>query len=85
MITSVILNLFYYAVYALTSPFRLLPDVTAETGVGSSIATAGSYINNINNFFPITTLMTIFLLILVIELGIATYKIIMWAVHRVKG
>lgn len=83
MILTGLLTLIYYMVLLLTSPLRLLDDVSVESGFGSSIATAGGYINNINNFFPISTLMTIFLIILGIELGIAVYKLIMWLLRRI--
>jgi len=82
MITSAILWLIYIFVSLLLSPIFLLDDVSVNSNFASAIATVNSYLSNINNVFPLNTLLIIIFLILGIELSIATYKLIMWGLKR---
>ena len=79
MITTAILNVIYAFVYTITAPIRMLPNVSLNASTTEAIATASNYISIPSSIFPITTLITIFGIILTIEAGIIVYKIIMWA------
>lgn len=85
MITSAILWIIYSAVYVLTSPLRLLSDVTTNSNFYSSIISLSEYLANLNLIIPLSTVINVLLAILAIEVGIATYKIIMWVLHRIPG
>jgi len=82
MITNAILNIIYFLLNLLLTPIKLLSNVTVNSNFVSSIGNVSSYLNNLNNFFPITTLITVMFLIFGIELSILTYKFIMWAIKR---
>lgn len=82
MVTGFILLIVYYFLVVLLSPFYLVDDVSVESGFGSAIHSASEYLANINQVFPLSTLFTIFLIILSIEGILASYKIIMWVVRR---
>jgi hypothetical protein len=83
MITSILLSFVYAFVWAVTSPIRLLPDVSLSSGISTAITTAGQYITPLNTVIPISTLLTIFGLVIGIEGSIFLYKVIMWIVKRI--
>jgi len=78
MITTAILNLMYLLLWGITSPFRLLGDVSLPQNLYSSLATAGSYFNSVGLFLPITTIFSVFGLILTIETFVFAWKILNW-------
>ena len=83
MITTALLNIFYLFIYTLTSPLRLLSDVSLPASLTSSIQTANTYLSAIDFVFPVSTFLIIFGLILGIETFIITYKIIMWLIRKI--
>jgi len=82
MITTFILYVIYALVWALTSPFRLVADVTVDSGIGGAITTAVTYFANLNAILPLSTIATCLGLILGVELIISVYKIVMWVIRR---
>jgi len=85
MITNFILSILYYSIVAITSPLRLLPDVSLSPEISNSIATAGAYMNSIDFIVPTTTIMTIFGLFLAVEFGILSFKGINWLIRKIPG
>lgn len=85
MITTALLWIVYSAVYLLTSPLRLLSDVSVNSNFGSAITTLTEYLANLNLIIPLSNVINVLLAILAVEIGIATYKIIMWVLHRIPG
>lgn len=85
MITSAFLKLIYYIVFALTSPFRLLPDASLSSSLTSAISTANGYISSFNSFFPTSTMLQVIAAILVIEVAALSYKLIMWVLTKIPG
>jgi len=85
MITNGLLFLLYMIVLILTRPLLLFPDVSIESGFGSAIATATSYLANFNQILPLTTLFQIIGLIIIIEIAISGYKIVMWIIKKIPG
>lgn len=83
MITNAILILLYAAVVAITSPLRLLPSVTAESGFTQAVTTAANYLKGIDTVFPVSTMAQILGAILTIELGVVAYKLIMWGIKKI--
>lgn len=82
MILVAIINTLYYLLYALTSPFRLLPDVTLPVGFTSAITTANGYIKSLDQIVPIDTLLVLIALYVSIELAYFGYKFTMWVIKR---
>lgn len=78
MLTSFILYAVWGVVWVLTLPFRLVSDVTVDTGVGSAITTATQYIASWNMVLPLTAFFIVVGLALALEIGIAVYRIVMW-------
>lgn len=85
MILDFLLYIIYSIVWLITYPLRLLADITVESGFASAIDTATHYLANLNSFLPLGTILTIFSLILAIELIVAIYKIIMWIIRRIPS
>jgi len=83
MILIGIINTIYAIVYVITSPLRLLPDVTLPTNYLNSIASANSYISPFNMIIPINTILDIINLFVLIEIAYLTYKFIMWLIRRI--
>lgn len=82
MITNATLYLIYQFINLVLFPIRSLADVSLPSDIASSISTVAGYLGSIDSFIPIGTILTIFGTILSIELGIFTYKIIMWLIKR---
>lgn len=78
MITSGIIYLIYGILLVITSPIRLLPDASLPDDLASSLQTAGSYLNSVSGFLPITTIFLIFSFVLAIEVFVFGWKIFNW-------
>lgn len=83
MITEALLNIVYLFVFAVTSPLRLLSDVSLSADLISAISTANTYIAAVDFIFPVTTFLTILGLVLTIEAFIVLYKIIIWVIRKI--
>ena len=83
MIVTLLIQLLYDIVWLITYPVRLLSDVSLDSNVTSSISTASSYLGGLNKVFPVTTLLTIFGLVLVVEGFILSWKGINWLIRKI--
>lgn len=83
MITGFILNIIWLALLALTAPLRLLDDVTLETSGNTALSQAIATIGSFNAILPLGVIFTVLGIILVIEAGVALYKVIMWVIRRI--
>jgi hypothetical protein len=81
MITSAILNAIFGAVQFLINK---LPSITTNSGIGSSIATASTYISGVYSFIPLITitLLAIIAFDIIFESGYLLYKVIYWVIRR---
>jgi hypothetical protein len=82
MITATFLNLIYYILYGITSPIRLLPDVSLPAGFTSAMTTASSYYSSLNAILPLDTILILLGIYIAIEVAYLTYKLIMWLIKR---
>lgn len=83
MITSIILTVIYYALYAVMSvTVLLLPDVTANSTITSTIVSLNNYIAFFNTMLPMDTVWAILTIIVGVEVILATYKLVMWVIRR---
>lgn len=62
--------------------FSGVADVVLPSGITSAISTAGGYLSAFDFVIPVSSILTIFGLILVIEGAIILYKSIMWIIRR---
>lgn len=85
MIVAIILNLLYYAVYLLTYPLRLFPDVSLPVGVANSIQMANTYIASVDFVLPVSTFLTIFGIFISVEVFILTYKAMNWLIRKIPS
>jgi len=82
MIVAGFINIIYSLIYALTSPFRLLPDVSLSGNFASAISTANGYIHSLDFIVPMDTIINLLGMYIIIETAYLTYKIIMWLIKR---
>jgi len=82
MITDGIINALYAIVYLISSPLRLLNDVTMPVAFSNAMATVGGYLKAIDTIVPIDTIVIILKISIGIELAYLTYKLVMWVVKR---
>lgn len=85
MIVGAFLYLVYLLILALTSPLRLLPDVSLPASFTSAVATASGYLSSISDFVAVSTLVTILAAMLAIEVVVLSYKLIVWVLTKVPG
>lgn len=83
MITEALLFLIYTFVITITSPFRLLADISLSTGMGSAINTAGFYLSPLDVIIPVGALVSVLGIFLLFEAGYGIYKVTMWVVRRI--
>jgi len=82
MIITTFLNFIFQAILILLFPILSAPNASISSQILDSIYTVNQWYKNLNQFIPIDTLLTIFSILLTIELLIATYKVIMWTLKR---
>jgi len=87
MIPDAFLNLIFYFIYGLLSPFLLLPDVSLPTSFTSSVATASSTLGVFSVAFPNTlvALIGVVGVYLIVEGSIATFKVVKWVYTKIPG
>lgn len=85
MILDFILNVVYIVLRAISSPLLLLPDVSLDGSIMSSIITFSEMLAGLNGFLPITTLLIIFGLALAVESALFIYRIVMWIIRKIPG
>jgi hypothetical protein len=83
MIFTVLINIVFGFIFALTAPFRLLPDVTLPASWLTAVDTASEYVLSLNNFFPVTILLTVFGVFLAYEVAYFGMKLINWVIRKI--
>lgn len=83
MITTAILYVIYGVLFIVTSPIRLLSDVSTVSGFSTGVASASNYLHGLNNFLPITALLSALGVIIAYELAYFTFKLIYWVIKRI--
>lgn len=82
MIIKLFINTIYALIYLITSPIRLLPDVSLPEGFISAISNANGLLATINSVVPVDTILTLLQISLIIETAYLSYKMIMWIIKR---
>lgn len=83
MITSALLYIIYLFLYAITSPLRLLNDVSLSSDFTTAIQNANEYLASLNFILPVSTFVAVIALMLTIEGFIILYKIINWVIRKI--
>jgi len=82
MILTALINTIFGVIYLVTSPLRLLPNVTLSSGFSVAMQTVGGYLSSLNDILPVDTILTLLGVYLTIELAYLSYKLIMWLIKR---
>lgn len=83
MISTLFFNALYAVVHFILTPIINSTDVTLPADIASSITSASNYIRNVDNIFPVATMLLILASYLIIEAGVGIYKLIMWLVKKI--
>lgn len=83
MITTVFLYIIYGVLLVITSPIRLLADVTTVSTFSAGVVTASSYLKGLNAFLPVTEILAVLFIVLVYEAGYFSFKVIYWVIKRI--
>ena len=86
MLTSALIYLLYYALYAILSVTILaLPDVAQNSSVVTAVATIVPYAAVINLVVPLDTVFQIFAASVAIFVVVALYRLILWIIKLIRG
>lgn len=85
MITAYLLDIIYWFILIITSPVRLLPDITLSPNLASALSTANGYISSVSFVFPVYSFISIIVIMLSIELAIIVFKLINYGIRKVPG
>lgn len=85
MIIAFLLTAIYLVLWLISSPLRLLNDVSLPTWITNQLTTIGNGIYTMDKIIPMSGFLTLIGFIGIIELSILTYKGIMWNIHRIPG
>lgn len=85
MITSSLLLILYGIVFTITSPIRLLPNVSLPDNIISSISSGNNYIAAIYLILPYTiaALLIALGIVITIEGFILLFKIMNWLIRKI--
>lgn len=87
MLTYILLLLVYGVVLVITSPLRLLGDVTMPAAISTTITSFNGYLAAGFSWLPltITAALTTWGIFLTVETAIFLYKGFMWIIKKIPG
>lgn len=83
MITKLFLDFVYVIMFWLTYPIRSLSDASLPTGVDSAFTSAGHYLGNMQQVFPLSTLFLTLGSLLAVEGAILLWKGFQWILKKI--
>lgn len=83
MIFTAIIYTLYGVIWLITSPLRILSDVVLDSNIANAITTSSGYIGGLNAVIPVTTILAVFGIFLVVEIGILLWKGINWIIRKI--
>jgi hypothetical protein len=83
MITTIFMTIVWGALVVITLPLQLLPNAALPAQIGASFSELGGYISPLSAILPVATIFAIFGVFLGIELGIVSFRIILWLIRRI--
>lgn len=63
----------------------LLPSAENTSSISAAMSAAGTYFAKANTFLPIDTLFAIISLIILIEAGFITFKLVNFTIKKIRG
>ncbi len=85
MIVYWILKIFVYLLSLITAPLLLLPTASLSVDLTGTLTQAGNYLALFDIFLPVGTLLTVFGIIVSIEGGYFSYKVVKWIYNKIPG
>jgi hypothetical protein len=85
MIVYWILKIFVYLLSLITAPLLLLPTASLSVDLTGTLTQAGNYLALFDIFLPVGTLLTVFGIIVSIEAGYFSYKVVKWIYNKIPG
>jgi hypothetical protein len=85
MILDLLLNVFFLFLQFVLSPITNQADVQLDPNLANAFANVSGALGTMNEFFPVTTILAIFSILVVIEVAIFAYKAIMWVLKKIPG
>jgi hypothetical protein len=83
MIINAILTALYALINLVLTPITSLNSVNLDSNFTSSIQTVSTYLGNMNQLVPVTTILSVLGLIVLIEGLIMLYKAINWLIRKI--
>lgn len=83
MIFTAFLKIIYVFILGITSPLRLLADVTLPSEISNAIINASGYYNSLNAILPMDTIIQILGISITFEGFYLIYKLIMWVIKKI--
>jgi hypothetical protein len=83
MIITAILNLLYTFISFVLLPLSLMSDVSLNSAIETSLATANGYYRSLDVILPMDTILQILGVVLTLEGAYLIYKVIMWVIKKV--
>jgi hypothetical protein len=85
MIVYWILKIFVYLLSLITAPLLLLPVASLSVDLTGTLTQAGQFLALFDLFLPVGTLLTVFGIIVSIEGGYFSYKVVKWIYNKIPG
>jgi hypothetical protein len=85
MITYWILQIFVYLLSLITAPLLLLPVASLSVDLTGTLTTAGNYLALFDIFLPVAMLLTVFGIVVSVEGGYFSYKVVRWIYNKIPG
>lgn len=85
MIFNILISGLFAALYAITSPLRILPDVSLPSGVTSALSSASGLLSSVDAFLPVDTMLSVLAAIIAVEVIVVGYRIIIFVITKIPG
>jgi len=85
MIFNILISGLFAVLYALTSPLRLLPNVSLPADLTSAISSASGLLSSVNSFLPVDTMLSVLAAIITVELLVVSYRVIVFVLTKIPG
>lgn len=87
MITTAFIYTFWFFLFVLTSPLRILNDASIDSSIIAGISFSAQALASLAEFFPltITSIIAAVGIVIVVENFHFIYKGIMWVIHLIRG
>lgn len=85
MISKYFVLAIYAFIYAITSPFRLAPDVSLPVSWVNAINTGGGYVMSLDNFLPMGVIFGVLVVFVAYESAYFAIKLVNWVIRKIPG